>query len=88
MDEKMTLKSLIPLILTPLVTWILSTYSFTEIMKVRMDAATNERSAISKQLDEVSDKQGNHETRITVLEGGQAELKGKVEKMEEKVYDK
>ncbi|TOG61320.1 hypothetical protein CGI99_20590 [Vibrio parahaemolyticus] len=67
---------------------MMSTYSFTEIMKDRMDLATKERQEISQKVDKVVTLQGDQEVRIRLLEDGQGELELKVDKIENKVFSK
>ncbi|HAS8495583.1 TPA: hypothetical protein I7733_11370 [Vibrio vulnificus] len=83
-----SLRDLLPVVIVPIVTWIMSTYSFTEIMKERMDTATHERAVISNKLDKVVTIQGDQEVRIRLLEDGQGALELKVDKIENKVFHK
>lgn len=69
-----SLRDLLPVVIVPIVTWIMSTYSFTEIMKERMDTATQERAVINNKLDKVVTIQGDQEVRIRLLEDGQGAL--------------
>ncbi|EOG7618227.1 TPA: hypothetical protein ACN359_002094 [Vibrio parahaemolyticus] len=85
---QLNLKSILPLIVTPIVTWGMSTYAFTEIMKVKMDAATEERHAMSKKLDSFIATQGDHEVRVSVLEDSHGKLQLRVDKIENTVYDR
>ncbi|EHU0373378.1 hypothetical protein [Vibrio cholerae] len=83
-----SLRDLLPVVIVPIVTWIMSTYSFTEIMKERMDTATQERTVINNKLDKVVTIQGDQEVRIRLLEDGQGALELKVDKIENKVFHK
>ncbi|MEB2468440.1 hypothetical protein [Vibrio parahaemolyticus] len=83
-----TLRDLLPIVIVPVATWMMSTYSFTEIMKDRMDLATKERQEISQKVDKVVTLQGDQEVRIRLLEDGQGELELKVDKIENKVFSK
>lgn len=83
-----SLRDLLPVVIVPIATWIMSTYSFTEIMKERMDTATQERTVINNKLDKVVTIQGDQEVRIRLLEDGQGALELKVDKIENKVFHK
>ncbi|HAT8542844.1 hypothetical protein [Vibrio vulnificus] len=83
-----SLRELLPVVIVPITSWVMSTYSFTEIMKERMDSATQERAVINNKLDKVVTIQGDQEVRIRLLEDGQGALELKVDKIENKVFHK
>ncbi|HFQ4926347.1 TPA: hypothetical protein ACGU4W_003566 [Vibrio vulnificus] len=83
-----SLRELLPVVIVPIASWVMSTYSFTEIMKERLDSATQERAVINNKLDKVVTIQGDQEVRIRLLEDGQGALELKVDKIENKVFHK
>lgn len=84
----MKLKDLLPVLIVPLLTWIMSTYAFTEIMRQRMNDASEERGEITHELKLVGTAQTDQEVRLRILDNTVGGLKQKVTVIEEKVFSK
>ncbi|KAB0285455.1 hypothetical protein F2P58_23360 [Vibrio fortis] len=83
----MTIKDLLLPFLVPILSWVMSTYAFTEIMKVKMDAASAERSSIGAKLDVVAHNQHGQDVRLNGVEIRTEQLEGRVDNIEKKVFN-
>ncbi|HCG9221688.1 TPA: hypothetical protein NJ626_000261 [Vibrio parahaemolyticus] len=88
MSLEKVLKSILPVLIIPILSWVMSTYSFTEIMRERMNTASEERSVINTKLDKVVGVQADQELRIRLLEDDTGEMQVRVDKIEKKVFNR